>query len=219
MNRVVPLAGILLVLAGGWLFFWNSAPGEYRNLPPANTGPWVCFGDSLTEGYGAVRGKDYPSLFAQKLGTKVVNLGVSGNTTADGLARIDSAIKLKPRVVMLCLGGNDTLQQIPREQTFANLATMIDRFHRSGSFVVLVGVRSASILRDKNAEHFENLAKEKNVFYIPNILDGVFGQPALMSDKIHPNGDGYEKIAHRLEEELKPIQGLLLLSPSAVSKP
>jgi acyl-CoA thioesterase I len=213
MKRLVPIGGILLVLIVGWFFFWNSAPKEYRNLPPSNTGPWICFGDSLTAGYGADRGRDYPTLFAQKLGTKVVNLGVTGDTSANGLARTDAAIRLKPRVVMLCLGGNDTLQQIPREQTFENLATLIDRFHAAGSFVVLIGVRSASVLRDKNAEHFERLAEEKNVFYIPNILDGVIFNPSLMSDQLHPNSDGYEKIAHRFEEELKPLQGLLLLPP------
>ncbi|MFT6619514.1 MAG: lysophospholipase L1-like esterase [Limisphaerales bacterium] len=213
MNRLVPIGGILLLLIGGWFFLWGSAPKEYRNLPPSNTGPWVCFGDSLTAGYGAERGRDYPTLFAQKLGTKVVNLGVSGDTTANGIGRIEAALKLKPRVVMLCLGGNDTLRQIPRVQTFVNLATMIDRFHAAGSFVVLIGVRSASILRDKNAEHFEKLAAEKKVFYIPNILDGVIFSPELMSDKIHPNSAGYEKIALRFEEELKPFQGLLLLPP------
>ncbi len=90
------------------------------------------------------------------------------------------------------------------DKTFANLSAIIDRFHESGSFVVLIGVRSASV-RDKYSKSFKKLAGEKKVLYVPNILSGVLGSPNLMSDYIHPNDDGYKAIADRLEKILKPV--------------
>lgn len=203
MNRVA-IFGLLLLLGLGWWLFGPSGPRDLKNHPPTATGPWIAFGDSLTEGYGASRGEDYPSVFSKLTGIKVKNLGIAGNTTQDGLSRLEEAAQMKPRVVLLCLGGNDTLRQVPRETTFANLGKMIDRFHREGSFVVLIGVQSASLLRDKNDEHFEQLAEEKQVLLIENILKGVIFDRSLMSDRIHPNDKGYEKIAKRFVEELTP---------------
>lgn len=196
-------AAALLVGAALWLFGGGS-PGTFVNDPPTATGPWIAFGDSLTEGYGAAREESYPAVFSKLTGIAVKNLGISGETTQDGLGRVDDAANLKPRVVLLCLGGNDTLRQIPRETTFANLEKLIDRFHREGSFVVLIGVRSASLLRDKNDEWFETLAKRKQVLLLEDILDGVMFHPDLMSDQLHPNAAGYAKIAQRFATELGP---------------
>jgi lysophospholipase L1-like esterase len=87
---------------------------------------------------------------------------------------------------------------------------LIDRFHQEGSFVVLIGVRSASLL-DKNAKLFRTFAKQKQVFYIQDILKGVFGKPVFMSDAVHPNDEGYRLIAERLENELQPVLSKLAL--------
>ncbi len=113
-------------------------------------------------------------------------------------------MQLEPRVVLLCLGGNDSLNQESKSQTFANLAEMIDRLHRAGSFVVLIGIRSAS-LRDKNEAHFRQLAKEKHVLYVQDLLKGVAFKPVYMSDAVHPNDEGYQQIAERLEKVLRPF--------------
>jgi len=204
MSKAIPISGILLLAILGWKFFGGSGPGDLRNFPPTATGPWVAFGDSLTEGYGASRGEAYPAVFAKLTGIEVKNHGVSGNTSQDGLARLEEIAKLKPKVVLLCLGGNDTLRQIPRESTFANLEKIVDRFLREGSFVVLIGIQSASLLRDKNEKHFEELAERKKLLFLENILDGVIFNRELMSDQIHPNAQGYEKIAKRFSEELGP---------------
>ncbi len=204
MNKLLVITAILLLTGAGCWFFGDSGPGELRNHPPTAAGPWIAFGDSLTEGLGAERGEDYPAVFSKLTGIKIQNLGISGNTTQDGLARVEEAVKLKPRVVLLCLGGNDTLRQIPRDLTFENLGKLIDRFHSGGSFVVLIGVQSASLLRDKNHEHFETLAEQKQVLFLENILDGVLFHRELMSDQLHPNAKGYEKIARRFAEELAP---------------
>jgi len=86
---------------------------------------------------------------------------------------------------------------------------MIDRLQTRGSFVVLIGVRGASILGDRNASAFKELAKEKKVLFVQDILDGVLGSPSLMSDYVHPNEAGYAKIAGRIEDALKPVMSKL----------
>lgn len=194
----------LLLAGGGWFWLRDGRSTGYANFPPTARGEWVAFGDSLTQGFGAEEGGDYPNQLAKRLRLKIRNLGVAGNTTADSLARVDQAVALQPRVVLLCLGGNDTLRGVPAEQTFANLGTLIDRFHQGGSFVVLLGVRGAG-LTDAKAKRFEQLAKEKRVLLVPNILEGILFTPSLMSDQIHPNDQGYAKIAERLEEVLLPL--------------
>lgn len=199
------LAGLAVALAAtaAWWLWGRAARFDYANLPPTAIGPWVAFGDSLTEGVGASPGQDYPSLLAQRLNVPIVNLGRAGETTADGLNRLDQVLRLQPRVVLLCLGGNDGLQRRPAEEMLSNLATLIDRLQAQGSFVVLIGVRSASLL-DKNDKPLRRLARQKRLLYVPDILAGVFPNPAYMADAVHPNDAGYQRIAQRLEEALRP---------------
>ena len=161
--------------------------------------------DSLTEGYGANAGGDYPAQLSQRLGVPIKNLGVAGETSADGIKRISDVEALQPRVVLLCFGGNDVLQSLPRAEMFANVGAMIDRLQARESFVVLIGIRGPSIVGDANAKGVKQLAREKHVLHVPNILDGILGEPKLMSDYVHPNEAGYGKIAERLEKELRPL--------------
>ena len=193
------------VVCLGVTCWWLLRPSiNYVNFPPSATGPWVAFGDSLTAGFGATEGNDYPAVLGRKLGVAIENLGKSGETSADGLNRVEEVAQMHPRVVLLCFGGNDSLSQQSRTQTFANLGQIIDQLHQAGSFVVLIGIRSAS-LRDYNEEHFARLAREKRVLYVPDMLRGLVFKPVYMSDAIHPNDAGYQKIAERLEKKLRPL--------------
>ena len=211
-TRKLGVALALLCIAA--LCWWFLRPGiGWTNFPPTAKGPWVAFGDSLTEGFGASDANDYPAVLGRRLGMSISNLGRSGETTSDGLKRVDDVARLEPRVVLLCFGGNDSLNQHSRKETFANVASMIDRLHQAGSFVVLIGIRSAS-LRDYNEEHFAKLAKEKRVLYIPDMLRGLVFKPVYMSDAIHPNDAGYQKIAERLEKKLRPLMPKLVASSS-----
>jgi lysophospholipase L1-like esterase len=197
---------ITTALAAGalWQVWRWSQHDDYLNLPPTASGPWVAFGDSLTEGFGASEGHDYPTLLSAQLGVPIVNRGRSGDTTEDGLARVEEAAKLRPRVALLCLGGNDGLQGKPQDLMLANLGRLIDRFHREGTFVVLIGVRSPG-LHDRYAKPFRRLAREKQVFHVPDILRGILLTPAYKSDPLHPNDEGYRHIAERLAKELRPL--------------
>ena len=191
-------------LIAALLYWWINRPPVPANLPPTAHGPWVAFGDSLTEGYGATEGNAYPALLSRSLGVPILNLGVSGDTTADGLKRIDPIARQQPRVVLLCLGGNDALNQMPQARTLANLGAIIDRLQAEGSFVVLIGIRSAS-LRDRNEKPFARLAREKRALYVPDFLQGLAFKPVYMSDAIHPNDEGYKRFAERLDKVLRPL--------------
>ncbi len=204
----------LLALAALLYIFWPGARWRYQNLPPTARGPWVAFGDSLTEGFGASSGMDFPAQLSKRLGISIHNLGVSGETSADALKRLPEIEALAPSVVLLCFGGNDVLQNLPRNQMFANIGAIIDRLHAQGTFVVLIGVRDRSLVGDTNAKRFKQLAREKEVMHVPNILDGILTRPSLMSDYIHPNDAGYTQIAARLEKALHPLLPKLQATPA-----
>lgn len=201
-RNLILLSALVLAVLIWWL--WPEGRWHLQNFPPSATGPWVAFGDSLTSGFGGSDG-GYPSQLSKQLGVPIQNFGVPGETSADGLKRIGELEALNPRVVLLCFGGNDVLQNVPRDRMFANIGAMIDRLQARGTFVVLIGIRGTNLVRDKNAKGFKQLAKEKEVMHVPNILDGILTQPSLMSDYVHPNDAGYQKIAERLASELKPL--------------
>jgi acyl-CoA thioesterase-1 len=174
-------------------FFWPEEPPRY----PTNGSTVVVFGDSLAEGVGATAGYDIASRLASALPYEVVNLGVSGDTTADGLNRIDSLLAADPRVVVLLLGGNDAIRKLPVKDTFANLSSIIEQIQASGAAVILVG-EPGGLYGSQYENEYERLAKEYRTFYVSNILSGLIGKTGYMSDYIHPNDAGYEKAAARI---------------------
>ena len=186
-----------LIVSG--FFFFRAKPAIVNYPPPNNT--IVAFGDSLVQGIGATEGNDFVSKLSSLVGLPITNLGVSGNTTSDGLARLNQVTELKPGIVILLLGGNDYLKRVPVEQTFANLNQMITTLQENGAVVVLLGVRGG-LLSDNFDKHFENLSK-RGVLFVPNVLDGLINNRELMSDQVHPNDRGYEIIAAKIYPVLK----------------
>lgn len=184
------------ILAGlTWYFF--SSGSVIKNVPLRSTGPILFFGDSLVEGVGATAGHDLPALLAKNLGEPVLNYGVAGDTTRQGLARTPAAVAEHPRLVLILLGGNDFLQKIPRDETFTNLKNIVTAFQSDGAAVMVIGVRSGLVGGGAD-DRYEALAEETESAYVEDALKGIFGDSALMSDTIHPNDRGYEKIADRL---------------------
>lgn len=188
------------VVAALLLFWWFLGGGQsvtsFMNYPPKNE-TIIAFGDSLVQGVGATRGNDLFSTVSKLTGKQIINMGVSGNTTADGLARLDEVIDREPGVVIIVLGGNDYLRQVPRTETFQNLRTIITRLQKSGAVVIVAGVRGG-IVSDNFADEYELLTDEYKTGYIPNILKGLIGRDAYMADTIHPNDAGYAIIAARI---------------------
>ena len=189
---------VLLVL----VYLYRPTPFP-TNYPPPNFTA-IAFGDSLVAGVGSTAGNDFVSKLATVLGREIVNKGVSGNTTADGVDRLATIVQLQPGTVFLLLGGNDAIRRVPRAETDANLRVIISTLHDHGVFVVLLGVRGG-LLTDNLETMFNKIAKETNVLYIPDVLDGLFGNPELMADAIHPNNAGYELIAGRVYKALNEL--------------
>lgn len=195
--------GILFsVLAGGYLlFFTGNTP--IKNYPSSGS-DIVAFGDSLVFGVGATPGSDFVSVLGREIGVPIVNLGKSGDTTLDGLARLEEVTGYDAKIVLLLFGGNDYIRKIPTEETFVNLGTMIQEIQSTGAIVVLLGVRGG-VLVDGYDDDFEALAEKYQTAYVSNVLDGLFDRPKYMSDTIHPNDAGYARIADRVFEQIKDL--------------
>lgn len=194
------LGGLALVI-GGIVFWYFSRDWEITNYPSAKSGSVIMFGDSLVAGAGATEGNTLPEQLGKLAGTKILNYGVSGDTTRDGLARLDDVLVVSPKVAIILLGGNDFLKKIPREETFQNLEKIITAFQGEGAITVVVGVRSG-IIGGGADEEYEALAERTGSVYISDVLSGIFAHADLMSDAIRPNDRGYAQIAERLALEL-----------------
>lgn len=194
--------GAVALLAVAVYFVLRPEPPPL-NYPP-HAGPVAMVGDSLVAGTGASEGKSLPELLAAKIGEPVENFGVPGDTAAKTLERLDQVIARHPRIALVLVGGNDYLRRVPREETFAGIAAIIDALQEDGAVVVLLGVRGG-LLADNFAGPFESLAKVKRAVYVPDVLDGLLGNKHYMYDEIHPNDAGYALIAERVSQALKPV--------------
>ncbi len=176
----------------------------------------ICFGDSLTQGVGASRGHDYPSLLSQAMGTAVINAGADGDETSDALKRLESDVLFKdPRMVIVELGANDFLDGQPLEQAFENLDQIVRRIEERGAMVVLVGVAPGP-LGDALQPYYNAIINKYHVVFVPKVLDEIVTNPSLLSsDYLHPNDQGYKLIAERIQRVVNP----LLYRPKAFRKP
>ena len=175
----------------------------------------IAFGDSLTAGLGLSEAESYPVLLQQKLDRdgykyEVVNAGVSGDTSAGGLRRIDWSLEGDVRVVILELGANDFLRGQPVAETKKNLRQIIERAKARGADVLLAGMdtpTSAGAEYRKDIQSaFQSLAREQNVILIPFFLDRVAGIDSLnQADRIHPNVEGTKIVAETVYRSLRPI--------------
>jgi acyl-CoA thioesterase-1 len=175
----------------------------------------VCFGDSITAGFGLDTGQSFPDLLQQDLDRRalkyrVVNLGVSGDTTQDGLARVSTALAEKPAIVLLELGGNDGLRGIPLSITQTNLAQMIEAFQAGGARVVLAGMslppNYGSPFIQKFEAMYKDLAAKYRVTLIPFLLEGVGAHNEFMQrDGIHPNAAGARRVEALVLQTLAPM--------------
>ncbi|HRH26720.1 MAG TPA: GDSL-type esterase/lipase family protein [Parcubacteria group bacterium] len=204
VKRNIFLTIFVLVVCVFLIFYFVLNKDDYTNYPSNGT-DIVAFGDSLIQGVGASSSnKNLVTILSKKIGKPIVNLGVSGNTTADGISRLNEIDRYKPKVVILLLGGNDYLRKVPKETTFNNLGKIIEDIHSRGAVVLLLGVRGG-LLKDNFDEDFEILASKYNTAFVSNVLSGLILDKRYMSDEIHPNDMGYEKIAERVYPVLKEI--------------
>lgn len=194
------------------------APSGARHAVPVATAsrPAVVFlGDSLTAGLGLSAELSFPSLIQERieaggLDFVVVNAGVSGDTSAGGLRRLEWALQGQPRVLVVALGGNDGLRGLPPEDLRKNLAAIIERGQRAGLAVILAGMEAPPNNGPDYTARFRqvypDLARTYDLPLIPFLLDGVAGEPSLnQPDGIHPNPEGARRVADTVWKVLEPI--------------
>ncbi|MBF0444651.1 MAG: arylesterase [Magnetococcales bacterium] len=175
----------------------------------------LCFGDSLTAGWGVSEKENYPTLLQQKLREngfphKVVNAGISGDTTASGLNRVKWSLRTNPSLVILVLGANDGLRGLPPNVIKENMNKIINIFKEKKISIVLGGMKippNYGITSSKKFELvFHELAAQHKTPFIPFFLEGVAGHPELnQGDGIHPNAAGYKIISENVWRILYPL--------------
>lgn len=178
----------------------GSASGAPEEAPLV-----VFLGDSLTAGLGLPEDEAFPArieaaLAAEGFPVRVVNAGVSGDTSAGGVARLDWLLSQGPEVVVVGLGANDGLRGLPLEATEENLREIVRRSREAGARVVLLGMRIPPSYgldyAGRFRELYEEVADDLDVPLVPFLLDGVAAKPALnLPDRIHPNARGHERMA------------------------
>jgi len=211
------LTVILTYAAGG-----GNVPRVFATESPATQQPVadkrpviVCFGDSLTAGYGADRNLSYPADLQRSLDAKgykyrVVNLGVSGETTKDGLARVAAVLALKPYLVVVEFGGNDGLRGLPIGDTEKNLDTIVSTLKKGGTRVVMAGITLPPDYGPDYVGRFNGIypaiAKKNDVKLLPFIYKDVYGVPGyIQDDQTHATAKGNVQVAKNIEGLITPI--------------
>ena len=173
-------------------------------LPRLDAGDVVlAFGDSLTYGTGVKEEESYPEVLSALIGRAIVSAGVPGERTAGGLARLADVLDAyQPKIMLLCLGGNDMLRKVDANEIEANLRRMIEPATARGVGVVLIGVPEPALFGG-TAPFYQRIAKDYAIPYEGEALDEILRNNEYKSDSIHPNARGYRQLAMALAEVLK----------------
>ncbi|QLE78302.1 arylesterase [Francisella sp. Scap27] len=202
MKKLIILALIAVFSYFAHLYFTNS--NNDWNIVNANASgkTIVAFGDSLTAGYGVNDTDNYPAQLSRLIDQPVINMGISGETTSEAFARVDSVVAKDPKLVLITLGGNDLKKKIPAQEAFANLKKIVEILHENGALVVILGIDIPYFSSDY-ADDYIKFARDNGCLLVPNILDGVIGHRDLMVDSIHPNVKGYKIIANEIYQVIE----------------
>jgi len=194
--RICTLLAAAVLLASGC--------GQQAKLPPlAPSSVVLAFGDSLTYGTGANEEESYPAQLEKLTGRRVVREGVPGEISESGLARLPAALdEHRPRLLLLCHGGNDFLRRLPKDKAAENLRAMIRLAKSRGVEVLLIGTPEPGFSVTPAAFYAE-IAREFRIPYEGEVVGKILRDGSLKSDQIHPNAQGYRLMAQRVYELLK----------------
>jgi lysophospholipase L1-like esterase len=164
----------------------------------------LAFGDSLTYGFGASTKESYPERLSLLSEYKVINAGINGDTSSEGLRRLPQLLEDRSvKLMILCFGGNDIIQKKSMSGLKQNLKTMIQMAKAKNIEVLLISVPNITLFGLSPLGLYEEVAKEENVPLLSGILADILSQPSLKNDQIHPNALGYKEMADRIYESLK----------------
>lgn len=186
------------------LFLLLPGCSPTEKIPPlAPDAVVLAFGDSITFGTGAGNGESYPAVLENLIGRRVVNAGVPGEVTAEGLARLPEILEReRPGLVIICHGGNDVLRHLDQRQAADNLTAMIRLARERGAGVVLVAVPAPNLSLSP-PPFYDEVARQSSVPCERKALARILGKRSLKADLIHPNAAGYRKLADALAALLK----------------
>lgn len=205
MKKYIALLFILFAV----MFTSCSESEKFAAIPKGAT--VLILGDSLSYGTGAKDGEDYPTLLAQATGWKVINEGIPGDTAAGGLERLpDLLTEYQPQLLIVELGGNDFLQQLPKSQTEANLKAILGLAKGQNIPTILVAIPEFNALRaavGSLSDHamYEAIANEVKAPLIKDVFSEVLSDRNLKADQIHPNAAGYLKVNQKIYESLQKL--------------
>ena len=168
----------------------------------------LAFGDSLTYGTGANKGESYPAILETSVNRKVINAGVPGELSMQGLKRLPKLLeKHQPDLLILCHGGNDIIRKQDLAEAETNIRQMIALAENKNIPVILLGVPKPGLFLS-SAKLYANIAKNSNVIFMPNLIPDILSDASMKSDPIHPNKTGYRKMASSLAIILRNVGAL-----------
>ena len=193
------LQALISLWLGIMVCFALAACSPRPQLPAlASDAVILAFGDSLTFGTGADADESYPAVLGKMIGRRVVNYGIPGEVTAEGLSRLPDVLEReKPALMLLCHGGNDQLRRKDLKQSADNILAMIKLAQKSGVSVVLIAVPAPG-LSLQPPPLYRKIAKEMSVPVEEEILSDILSDRSLKSDLIHPNAAGYRRMAESI---------------------
>lgn len=195
MNKL-NLIFLVIVIIIGLLVTFRENKRDSIDIGLKETSVILAFGDSLTYGFGAETQFSYPSQMQSKTGIHVINAGINGERSFEGLQRLPKLLQHQPDLVILCHGGNDILNKTPVAELKNNLLAMIKLIQESGAKVLLVGVPNFSLVTFNTYDIYEEVADETGVLFEDDILSHIETNRSLKSDYVHPNAKGYEAMAN-----------------------
>ncbi len=202
LNALLTLSALLLIT-----FCMILIAGCSRSVSPltklTETDVILAFGDSLTYGTGVSSEMSYPSVLASRIGRTVINEGIPGELSSDGLLRLPRLLdEYQPSLVVICHGGNDFLRKQPIEQLEHNLKQMVQLARDAGAEVILVAVPQPKLLMLSDAKVYQKVANEMHVAFVDDALSDILSETNLKSDAVHPNAQGYQLLAEAIEAVL-----------------
>ena len=197
MKYIMGIALILLAIS-------SFTKKETSTMRLNKTDKILAFGDSLTYGFGASPKESYPELLSRYTGLRVINGGVNGETSEEGLRRLPPLLNdPSVKVMILFFGGNDILQKRSMSALKNNLKRMIKMAKEKEIAVLLISVPNITLFGLSPLDLYEELAEEEHIPLLSGMLSEILSDPSLKSDQIHPNAAGYEKMAQKVHERLK----------------
>ncbi len=190
-----------IIFGFGIIVIFMSAKREIKNTNSSGKNI-ICYGDSITFGYGVNPGEDYPTALAKTVSRPVINAGVDGDTSIEGLQRIKrDVLEKEPHIVLIEFTGNDFLKKVPMDKTISNIREMVKQAQSVGAMTAIVDVSAGLFLIDYRIQLFL-LARQTGSIFIPAVLSGIITNPSMKSDFMHPNSAGYKIVASRIHQSI-----------------